>query len=262
MEKITIAVVNAAGCKLFEASGYQRVEMEFERVYQKGDKIQIVLKEERFLKIRLDEAVDEALVFGKKGTFQYLIPDEEGKMAYPPEAFGGKTHKVYAEYQEAESGRVNLSQNSWDIRGESNFYPHCTATIETRGESVFAARNTIDGMTQAKGHGLWPFTSWGEGEDPDAEIRIDFGRKVLAEELEIFLRADFPHDNYWKEAELKFSNGEVVNLALEKTGEGQKFALGGIPTEWIVMGKLRKDENDPSPFPALTQWRVFGRNIL
>ena len=250
-----------AGRKLFEADGYQRAEIEFERLYQEGDKIQIVLEEDHFLKIRLDDAMDEAVVYGKKGSFLYPVPDEEGKMAYDPKAFTGRKHKVYAEYQEAEAGTVNLSQNVWDIRGESNFYPHCTATVETRGESVFAARNTIDGMTEAKGHGLWPFTSWGEGEDADAEIRIDFGRMVLAEEIRIFLRADFPHDNYWKQAELKFSNGETMSLSLKKTGDGQNFSLGSIPTEWIVMRKLRKDENDPSPFPALTQWMIFGKNV-
>lgn len=108
---------------------------------------------------------------------------------------------------------------------------------------------------------MWPYTSWGEGEDSEAEIRIDFGRPVQVEEVQIFLRADFPHDNYWKEAELLFDDGKSVKLSLEKTGQPQSFVFEDIQTEWVVMKNLKKDENDSSPFPALTQWVVYGRNV-
>jgi hypothetical protein len=57
-----------------------------------------------------------------------------------------------------------------DRRGETSYYPHCSATVETRGESVFAARNTT----------------------------------VFAGKVFINLRADFPHDNWWREAVLAF----------------------------------------------------------
>ena len=260
-EKIEVSVIDVSGKKLFCVNGYEEVELEFERCYQAGDRIRIVIQEDGFLKIRLDESMEEAVVFGKEGVFDYLIPAGEEKEAYSPQAFMGEHHKIIVRHHVKDTGLVNLSQNVWDVRGKSAFYPHCTATVETRGEAVFAARNTIDGMTETKGHGMWPFTSWGEGEDADAEIRIDFGRPVLVEEVQIFLRADFPHDNYWKEAELVFSGGKSKKLSLEKTGEAQKFGIENILTEWVVMKNLKKDESDSSPFPALTQWVVLGRNV-
>lgn len=260
-KKIEISIIDVSGKKLFFVNGYKELIFEFERCYQDGDRIRIVLQEDSFLKIQLDESMEETVVFGKKGVFDYLIPAGEEKMAYPPRAFAGEHHKIVVKYHKKETALVNLSRNVWDVRGNSVFYPHCTATVETRGEAVFAARNTIDGMTETKGHGMWPFTSWGEGEDSEAEIRIDFGRPVLVEEVQIFLRADFPHDNYWKEAELIFGDGKARKLSLEKTGRAQRFLFESIPTEWVVMKNLKKDENDTSPFPALTQWVILGRNV-
>lgn len=256
-----LSIIDGSGQKTISVRGCPDIELEFYREYQPGDKIQITLDQECLLKLQLDQNLGTSLVYGKAGDFLYPIPSGEDRAAYPPEAFQGACHKVKVSYAEQPEGIVNLSENIWDIRGATNLYPHCTATVETRGEAVFAARNTIDGMTETAGHGIWPFTSWGEGEDPDARIRIDFGRMVQAEEVQIFLRADFPHDNYWKTAELEFSDGTSIPVFLEKTGDAQHVPLGDIRTEWIVMKNLVKDEEDPSPFPALTQWKVFGRHM-
>jgi hypothetical protein len=155
----------------------------------------------------------------------------------------------------------NLSVNPLDRRGASAYYPHCTATVETRDESVFAARNTIDGVVEPFCHGAWPYQSWGTAEDPDAEIMIEFGRPVIAEKLVINMRADFPHDNYWKQARLVFSDGGGITLDLVKSGDDQTFIFPERKTEWVKLKELVKDADDPSPFPALTQWAIYGHDM-
>lgn len=123
--------------------------------------------------------------------------------------------------------------------------------METRGESVFAARNTIDGLLVTSGHSFFPYTSCGEGEDPGAHIDIFFGRKILAEEVQIFLRSDFPHDNYWQKGRLAFSDGTALPVTLQKTGLCQSVMLPKpIETEWVRLSDLKKDDADPSPFPT------------
>ena len=42
---------------------------------------------------------------------------------------------------------LNLAVNVNDQHQDANCYPHASANIETRDESVFIARKTIDGMT-------------------------------------------------------------------------------------------------------------------
>jgi hypothetical protein len=73
------------------------------------------------------------------------------------------------------------------------------------------------------------------------------------------IRADFPHDNYWKHATLQFSDGSSEELTLEKTKESQVFTFSPRTIEWAKLTRLIKSEEE-SPFPALTQWAVYGKN--
>ena len=143
-----------------------------------------------------------------------------------------------------------------DVKG---CYPHASANVETRGESVFAARNAIDGLRENHGHGKWPYTSWGINRDPNAEMRVEFGRTVEVDCLLIFLRADFPHDSYWKEGKVCFSDGSSEVLNFQKTDKGQAFRIKPRRIEWLTLGQLIKNE-DESPFPALTQIEVYGKD--
>ena len=47
----------------------------------------------------------------------------------------------------------------------------------------------------------------GDQSAKDAEITIDFGREVELDKLGLVLRADFPHDSYWKQVTIAFSDG-------------------------------------------------------
>ncbi len=257
---MTLKILSKDGSVRYEAQGDGHCELVWYGSYEPGDRITLSSEAGTFARIQADTLIQPALVYLQDGQFIFDIPFGSAKEPYPQEAFTGPIHQLTAEAMDTPAGRRILSENPLDVRGGSRVFPHCTASIETRGESVFAARNTIDGLLIAPGHGFWPYTSWGEGEDAGAHIDIFFGRRVLAEEIQFFLRADFPHDNYWQEALLTFSDGSTYPVRLQKTGLCQSIVLPEpLETEWVRLSDLKKDISDPSPFPALTQWRVIGR---
>ena len=153
----------------------------------------------------------------------------------------------------------DVARNPLDLRGETDFFPHCTANVETRGEADFAARNVIDGLRFNLHHGRWPHGSWGIGAREDAWCRIDFGREILAERMALTLRADFPHDAWWVSGHLADSAGGELAFPLVKTAERQWFDLGGRRVRWLRLERLVKSE-DVSAFPSLRAWEVFGRD--
>ena len=77
----------------------------------------------------------------------------------------------------------------------------------------------------------------------------------MADELWLWLRADFPHDGWWREATLVLSDGTNRTLPLEKTGGRQSFDLGGSVVSWLRLEGLVQAE---SGFPAFSQVEVWG----
>ena len=75
--------------------------------------------------------------------------------------------------------------------------------------------------------------------------------------MKVYLRADFPHDSWWTEATVTFSDGSTEILKLVKTDKAQIFHFVAREIEWLTFGALIKAE-DESPFPALTQLEVYG----
>lgn len=241
----------------------KQIHLLIDREYQEGDYLALEVDKPQQLKLKLDSAVEEAWVYAKAGTFVYPIPFGEARMPYAPGAFAGRYH-IYdiLSCEPMTQDRRDISTNPLDVRTETILFPHCSASIETRDESIFAARNTIDGLKETNGHGEWPYTSWGDNEDPNAQIRIDFGRPMILQQLIINLRSDFPHDNYWKQVDIVFQDGERRTISLKQSGEDQCFQLGEKKSDSILLCNLQKDEDNPSPFPALTHWRVLGRDIV
>ena len=138
----------------------------------------------------------------------------------------------------------DIARNPLDLRGDTDFYPHCTANVETRDESVFAARNVIDGLRYNTFHGEWPFESWGIGAREDAWCNLDFGR-----------------DAYWVSGHVVDSTGRDTVFDLARTGERQWIDLGGRALRWLRLERLVKSD-DPSAFPSLRAWEVFGVDAM
>lgn len=237
-----------------------RVSLVYESAYEEGDRLELDTGGESvFCLLQLDDAIPEALVYVKDGVC-LPVPFGEGKTAYSPKAFVGKKHLLRARVVERREleGERNLALNPYDSHENIGFYPHAHANVETRGEAVFAARNAIDGVYENSSHGEWPYQSWGINRDPNAELTLDFGRTVRVDKIGLTLRADFPHDSWWVSATVSFSDGSEEVFSLEKTAEPQRFSIAERTVTSLTLGKLIKADDD-SPFPALTQIEVWGR---
>jgi len=258
----SISVYNAQGECIRSVSAEEKAILVYPRPYQEGDYLKICGDSAPcHLRVCVDQTVQSGCVYLPGGEMIYRIPFGESMRAYPPNAFQGPKHLLIAEAMTAEeiSSYRNIAENPVDQRGDVTAYPHATANVETRGESVFAARNVIDGWVINHKHGDWPFQSWGIGIREDAWLQIDFGREVAINEVEIFLRADFPHDAYWTQTVISLSDGTEHVLPLTKTGNGQRFDIGAHTITWLKFDRMIKCTDSESPFPALTELRVYGR---
>lgn len=238
---------------------YQGI-LAFQGTYEEGDQICIGVPEaNRFYKIRIDDTMDDELVYLTVTELIYEIPFGEKKKAYNKKSFAGDRH--YLTVRSAKPYEINcyrnLAKNVIDQHGERGCFPHASANVETRGESVFAARNAIDGVLANHSHGSWPYESWGINKNDQAEMKLEFGRKVDIDKLLLYTRADFPHDNWWVSATVTFSDGERKELKMEKSDRPHVFAIQKTGIEWVTLSELVKS-GDPSPFPALTQLEIYG----
>ena len=89
------------------------------------------------------------------------------------------------------------------------------------------------------------------------QMKLEFGREIKTDRIILHTRADFPHDNWWVNATVEFSDGTSMLLDLKKTDVSQEFTFEEKTISWLVLKDLIKAD-DPSPFPALTQIEVFG----
>lgn len=259
---ITIRVMSADGALLAQTEHESEALLGVDRAYQPGDAI-VIESDNKHLMVQMDATILPGEVYLPEGKMTWVVPSGEHRLAYCPVAFGGARHIVTARAmtQPEVSARRNLACNPSDLRGDTDFFPHCTANVETRGESCFAARNVIDGMRHSNYHGEWPFQSWGIGAREDAWCLLDFGREVRVDEMALTLRADFPHDAYWVSGHVVLSDGTEMAYDLEKTGDRQHISLGGEHcVRWMRLERMQKSD-DPSAFPALIEWEVFGRDV-
>lgn len=259
---LTLSVYNAQKTLLCSANHEAEVMVHHKQSYAPGDVIELRLDSAPgHCYVTLDAAIPTAMVYLPDGIMRYAIPFDEATRAHPPIAFAGDSHLITARMaSDAEIFAYrNVAENPADQRGEVSAYPHATANVETRGESVFAARNVIDGFRMNRGHGSWPYESWGIGERTDAYLTVDFGRPVVIDRVTLYLRADFPHDAYWTQATLVLSDGTETTVSLSMTDEPQSFGLGTHTITWIRLERLIKCDL-PSAFPALTELQVFGQD--
>ena len=256
---IRLECCSALGEVLGFAEHPQEALLCVDRIYEEGDFIRIRCDDSRHLMVRMDAALEKGEVYLPNGQMTWRIPCGEHRLAYSPVAFEGKRHIISARMMDPSEVRSyrNLACNPSDLRGETDFFPHCTANVETRGESVFAARNVIDGCRHNISHGEWPYQSWGIGAREDAWCLLDFGREVQVNQMTLTLRADFPHDAYWTKGHVVLSDGSEIAYNLQKTGDRQWIELGEHTVRWMRLERMQKSD-DPSAFPALIEWEVYG----
>ncbi len=271
MAKLSISVLGDSGDVKCHAQGEEDIVwMVYQEEYEPGDQILFSTDEfPAFYVIRVDSCLDEAYVYMTQAQAVYTIPfDQENpfklpRISYPYGSFIGKQHYLtirQAGSEENENYR-NLAKNVMDQKDSTGCYPHVHANAETKGPvaALFAARNVIDGIVANTCHYPWPFQSWGIDQRADAEITVEFGRPVDMEELRLTTRADFPHDSWWTEATVSFSDGGSETLQMEKSVQPHRFSIRRNGITWLKLSQLIQAD-DPSPYPALTQIEVFGYN--
>lgn len=261
MTELQISVFDKNGELKCQASDQEQAIMVFEGTYEEGDTLVFETSNTgAFYVIRIDDCMDESLVYLTSPKVVYTIPFNEKKISYNPKCFTGERHYVTmrtAEEYEVTAYR-NLAKNVMDQHGDHGCYPHAYANVETRGESVFAARNAIDGVLANASHGAWPYESWGINMQDDAELTLEFGRPVDFDKIVLYTRADFPHDNWWIHATFTFSDGTTETVSMEKSVKPHTFAISKKGITWLKLSNLIKAD-DPSPFPALTHIEVYGK---
>lgn len=256
---VICSVKDKEGKVLIQKEGEDELYLVYKAPYREGDVLSLSFTEKGLYEVKLDAAMDSALVWAE-GTYTFPIPFGEKKDCYPPVAFSGEKNLVTVRKARKgeEANYRNLAFNPMDWHGNTALWPHSKANVETRGESVFASRNAIDGNFASDLHGKWPYESWGINRDPDATLSIDFGRKVRIDTLILHTRADFPHDAWWTQCTVTFSDGSEEVLKLEKKDGGQVFPIKEREISSFTVSRLIKAD-DPSPFPALIQIEAWGR---
>ncbi len=249
----------------FKAYG-ESIDTRYSGEYEPGDKWRIELSDGEFVMMQLDSTLAPSIVYVPDGTFEFKIPfDHERRACYGTEAFFGDDHRVIcSEPSETEIyGEREISLNSHDRHNIPKYFPHAVANFVTREDPCFFERNAIDGVTDNNGHGVYPFHSWGGGLREDLEYEVHFGTDAEVSRVTVFLRADFPHDTYWKEAELEFSDGSKVHIDLQGVGEGQTFEFEPRVTEFVRLAGFRQQrlEDGSLSFAALSQIQIYGKYI-
>lgn len=263
MQNLCLKILNKHMETIAVSKGVNEANLVFSGEYQEGDTVILEIAEGvHYVWLQLDDAMGKSLVF-LTGNISYRIPFGEKRMNLSPKAFSGKKHLLSAKCArdfEIETYR-NLAFNVCDQHDVTDLFPHATANVETRGETVFAAQNAIDGVTVSNCHGEWPYGSWGINRQKDACIRIDFGRTIMVDRLVLYLRSDFPHDNWWEQVSFKFSDESTLDMKLAKKEGPQETVFDEKHIDWLEMYNM-KMSGEPSPFPALTQIEVYGKDLV
>lgn len=248
MVELCLEILNKDGDVLLENTCEDEVTLAYRGLYNPGDKIVL----------RLEDSIESSLIYLKDYQAEFEIPFDKERKPYGLKAFTEERHWSFARIARQHEIKAyrNLARNSFDTKENRSMFPHAITNVTTE-DSVFLARNTIDGIFETTNHGSWPHSSWGIRKQKDAWLKIDFGRNVNVNAVVLYLRADFPHDNWWKEADLTFSDGSREHICIQKTGKRQCFEIEPKNVTWVKLENLIMSD-EPSEFPALSQIEVYG----
>ena len=259
---IELKIVSAVGEVLFADKG-ERINAVYSGEYKPGDKIVLSKMDTDFLCVKLDDTLKESVVYSDSSKIEFPIPFGEARRGYDKLAFSSNTHKISAYEPEdaVKYGTRNIALNSHDLRGQKRYFPHAYANLVTREDPCFFERNAIDGVIQNTDHGDYPYHSWAGGAREDLEYYIDFGAPAEIERLVFYLRADFPHDTYWKSLDVEFDDKSRAAASFSKTKDGQELILPQKKLTRKIHLTNFKQAEFPFSWAALSGIEVYGRYI-
>ena len=186
----------------------------------------------------------------------FILPLASAARAEGTNQFRG----VYLEPGKTATDYRNVALNPLDTTNrEPVSFPHATSNSEYN-QHEFAARCAIDGNHRNDDvHGCG---SWGPQKQPDIWWRLDFGRPVELDKLVLYLRAawtppDAPHDSYWQEATVEFSDGSTEKLMLKQVATGQEFTFPKRIVSWLVLKNLKPAADK---WCALCEFEAWGQD--
>ena len=258
--QIKLSVLNRYNEIQWETAG-EEIRAVYENALSEGDRIEITTGEECIVELKLNDTLAKSILYLPDGRFTFFVPPQS-ETCYAEDAFSGERHEFFVRVLPEEEAYTSclLSLNAYDRPEGTGAYPHASANFVTRGDSCFYARNAIDGVKENSSHGAYPYHSWAGGAREDLEYTVDFGREVSVDKICFFLRADFPHDTYWKSLEIAFSDGTTKKADFTKTAEGQWLDVGSKTTTFVHL-KNFKQISEPLSWAALTQIEVYGNYI-
>ncbi|TCJ95873.1 hypothetical protein EV694_1874 [Volucribacter psittacicida] len=263
MQRITLSILDKDNNIKVAKSYTDFVSLTYKGEYQAGDYIQLeVAQVPCYLKVRLEDSFESCLLYLTEPKLLFHIPFGDDKRVYNSDkAFNGGLHFLWARVAEPFEIQPyqNLAYNPYLQSQQQGVYPFVSSNINA-SNIRFAARNAVDGYFDNTAHGSYPYTSWSNAQNPQAQLIIDFGREVILDRATLFLRADFPHDSWWQQVKLCFSNGEYECLNLARTAQPQTFIFPEQKTTAVILTDLINGDVVSSPFTALSQIELYGKD--
>ena len=259
-----VATLTAKGYEVTE-SGKDSVVIEGKAKVAAGDKL-VVKAPTNYLKIEAKGITGDTIVYMPDKTFTYVHASNAATFLPAPFANGKLKFTLSTPTAEELAEVRNIALNPFDAAKDTTAFPHATTNNEHDQSGQFIARNAIDGYTSNKGHGGYPYQSWG----PRSEVKstdhytIDFGREVTLSSIALYLRADGfggsnSHDAYFSEITLEFSDGSSVKINPTKTADKQTFEFEEKTTTSIKLTGFVTDKSDSQGWAAVTEIMVMGK---
>ena len=246
----------------YEVSQSGMATLYIDKNYEADEKVTIRLPEgEKYAMVCLNSMIGEELIYVPNGVFTYTIPNATN--VFPNTWRNAITNTITARLpKESElTTKRNLAENAYDLDDANNAYPHATAksAYGDGGRAEFLERNAIDGFTANTGHGDYPYQSWGPKNDDGLQwMKVDFGREVYANEVEVYIRADFPHDTHYVSAKLEFSDGTEKEITMKQKKEAQVYKFDTVKTSSVTIKDLVPSDGSTNLWEGIIELKVNG----
>lgn len=252
--EVSVSYIASNGSK-FSTKGKEMAILNVPQQLSAGDKVTVTLpKGERYLMFTLSSRMGEALVYVPDGVFTYTVPDLT--QAYPTRVsiYGSNnivarvpTDDELAEYR-------NLALNPYDAANSNAAYPHVTASTTRSGGEYYEARNAIDGFTANGGSGKYPCQAWEAESSGNATFKVDFGRTVTIDRMDIRIRAD-KGDAKVAQVVLEFDNGQKQTVTLSQSLDMQTIRFEKTNAKSVT---IRDIQLSGSGKLAISEVQFFG----
>ena len=249
--------------KEYTNSGNGFVILHVPETYANKATVTVKLPEgKKYIAVTLNGRMGESIIYVPDGTWTYTFANLTS--VYPTTMRGSGAGYInnmivvrFADEEELSEER-NLAHNGYDMSTSVGAYPHATASSVDANNAGNEARNVIDGFKVNGGVAtskVWPNQCWNPGATAtNSWIKIDFGRNVKVNTLDILLKASST-DTHYTDAIVELSDGTTIAISLHKTAETMSFDLGGVVTSSItIKGFVEADATQTAPITEISVW--------